>query len=355
MSVISNDIIPTYLWIGPLSLPDMDRRTFLTVTGFGAGLAGCLDSNSDGGPGTETEPMTENDTSAPGTSPAADSGGDSNSSGNASENDMSDNTTDTNENGTDDTESEADAEADESDQSGGSGRDVTFHSCSRATVSGTFEDGDVAFANTGFYDDGLYGDTLLEDGIEFGTDVAAPFSGTVRFEIGEGSNVSRQSNEIVVEIPNYGTDGTVITSLTTQRSDYMGVTGTHANPRASECLRELEPADSGESSDGDAAGDPTFEVSDLSTNTPINAGESLELRATIRNAGDAEATADVRFVVGHDPVQVDARSVTLAPGETTTVQFGYVTPLVDNDQEFPVRVESTGNSATESVLVYGTG
>lgn len=121
------------------------------------------------------------------------------------------------------------------------GRTIAFHSCARVTVTDTFEDGDIAYANTGFYDDGLYGDTILEDGVAFGDDVDAPFAGTVVFEIGAESGVTVESDRVVVEVPEYGSDGTVITSLTTRREDYRMGAPTHEHPRASECLEAIGP------------------------------------------------------------------------------------------------------------------
>lgn len=121
------------------------------------------------------------------------------------------------------------------------GRTITFHSRSRATVTGTFEDGDVAYANTGFYDDGLFGDTILEDGVAFGDDVGAPFSGTVVFEIGDEPGVAVESDRVVVTVSDYGSDGTVITSLTTRRADYRMGAPTHEHPRASEWLEAIGP------------------------------------------------------------------------------------------------------------------
>ncbi|MGM0387884.1 MAG: hypothetical protein ACQEP0_05060 [Natrinema limicola] len=212
----------------------MDRRTFIGATGIGVGLTGCLDTNrtdSSGGNGTgdatkprdSTDAATDSDERRVGTTDSSDTDGSSDGS------------------------SKTDAETDESDDPGDgtsdSKRDVAFDSCTRATVTGSFEDGDVALASTGFYDDGLYGNTLLEDGVVFGTDVDAPFSGTVVFEIADGSTVRERDGEIVVEISEYGSDGTVISSLTTRRADYERVTPTHENPHASDCLSDLAPDD----------------------------------------------------------------------------------------------------------------
>ncbi len=209
----------------------MDRRTFIGATGVGVGVTGCLDAGrTDPGGGNETTDGSETPESD-GTATGSDDG----RAGTADSNDTAVRT---------DGSGEADPESDESAETGDgtsdSNRDMTFDACSRATVTGTFEDGDVALASTGFYDDGLYGNTMLEDGVVFGDDVDAPFSGTIVFEIADGSRVRERDSEIVVEIPDYGSDGTVITSLTTRRTDYERVTPTHENPHASDCLSDLE-------------------------------------------------------------------------------------------------------------------
>ncbi|RZV10552.1 hypothetical protein BDK88_1721 [Natrinema hispanicum] len=209
----------------------MDRRTFIGATGIGVGVTGCLDANrtdSTGGNGTDdgTESYDSND---------AATGSDEGRAGTTESNG-----TDGRSDGSDTADAEPDESADPGEKATESKRDVAFDSCTRATVTGSFEDGDVALASTGFYDDGLYGNTLLEDGVVFGEDVTAPFSGTVVFEIADGSTVRERDNEIVVEISEYGRGGTVISSLTTRRTDYERVTPTHENPHASDCLSELE-------------------------------------------------------------------------------------------------------------------
>ncbi|SIR88362.1 CARDB domain-containing protein [Natronorubrum thiooxidans] len=279
----------------------MERRTLITA-GVGVGLAGCIN-------------MNQNETG---------NGNDSSDDGDA---------------GTDPPVDNGEATV------GNSGRDVTFHSCSRATVTGTFDAGDVAFASTDFYDEGLYGNTILENGVVFGEDVDAPFSGTVVFEITGDSNVREGTDEIGIEVPAYGSDGTVISSLTTRQADYQRVSATHGNPHASDCLEEISPAD---------GGDTTFVIDSLETNTPIDAGQYLEVRADVRNTGDAAGTQSVELVVGNDPERVEVQPVTLDPGAQTTVSMGYVTPRVENDQAFPVRVRSAGDSDERSVTVYGT-
>ncbi len=231
------------------------------------------------------------------------------------------------------------------------GRTIAFHSCARATVTGTFEDGDVAYANTGFYDDGLYGDTILEDGVAFGDDVDAPFSGTVVFEIGEGSGVTVEPDRVVVGVPEYGSDGTVITSLTTRREDYRMGAPTHEHPRASECLGAIE---SGGGSDDRDGAEAALVIDSLETNAPVDSGQSLEVRVAVRNSGATTGARELRLVVGHTPECVDARSLTLDSGDSATVVLGYETPPVDDDREVPIRVEVGEKAASQSVLVYGT-
>ncbi|RZH67764.1 hypothetical protein [Natrinema altunense] len=313
----------------------MNRRTFIGVSGIGFGLAGCLDADSD----TPTD-----------------------SNGSRSDSDLATG------NATDGATEEADRNADPStdteaetettgtgDDSGGESGDaeptVTFPSCTRAEVTGTFAADDVAFASTDFYEDGLYGNTMLEDGIVFGEDVAAPFSGTVAFEIGETAAVRESSDEVVVEIPPYGSDGTVISSLTTEREAYLTGGVTHGNPHARECLREIEADDDG---DTDAETPAAFEIVRFETNAPIDAGDFLEVSATIENTGGTDGTQPLELIVGHSSERVERRTVSLAAGERTTVTTGYETPRVDADQEVPVRIEAGDDAAERSVLVHGT-
>ncbi|WP_226479336.1 hypothetical protein [Natrinema amylolyticum] len=314
----------------------MERRAFIGVSGIGLGLAGCLNMNSTESDDTnesrsETDLATENETdeSAEKTGNETDSSTDS------------------------ETETDSEETGDESvDESTGSERTVTFPSCTRAEVTGTFEADDVAFASTDFYEDGLYGNTMIEDGVVFGEDVAAPFSGTVVFEISDTSAVQEGADEITVEIPEYGSDGTVISSLTTEREDYLTGGSTHGNPNGRECLREIEPDDGGDDTADEASA--TFEISSLETNTPIDAGEFLEVSATIENTGGADGTQDLVLIVGHSSERVERQAVSLEAGERTTLTTGYETPPVNTDQEFPVRIESDDDAAERSVLVYGT-
>ncbi|WP_226007234.1 hypothetical protein [Natrinema salinisoli] len=103
----------------------------------------------------------------------------------------------------------------------------------------------------------------------------------------------------------------------------------------------------------DAGSQGQLEVTGLETNTPVTGGERLEVTATLENTGNGPAGRDVELVVGHDPTTVDTQSVTVDEGDTTTVSLGYETYPVENDDEFPVRVRTGDDTASQSVLVHG--
>ncbi|MFP8955853.1 hypothetical protein ACLI4Y_03930 [Natrialbaceae archaeon A-CW3] len=254
---------------------------------------------------------------------------------------------DSDENGTNDAEDEANGDDEESDDENGSGDGdptVRFDGCTRVEVTGSFTEDDVVYASTGFYDDGLYGNTRLEDGVTFGRDVEAPFSGTVVLELGDDRDVAVGRDEIVVTIPEYGSDGTVITGVTTDPDDAAVAGTTHENPHASACLEEIE-ADSV---------DARFVVDILDTTAPVDSGEYLEVTAEIRNVSDVDGSQEIRLLVGHDAEVVDRRTVDLQSGMTDTVRLGYETASIERDQEFPVTVETADDGDTETVLVYGS-
>ncbi|SEV82791.1 COG1361 family protein [Natrinema salifodinae] len=112
----------------------------------------------------------------------------------------------------------------------------------------------------------------------------------------------------------------------------------------------------GDGNDGDdGTGQASFAVSITGTNAPVAGGERLSVTATVENAGDAAGTHDVELVVGRTPEVVDAASMSLAPGETTTVSLGYETYPVRNDDTFPVTIRSPQTSDTRTVTVRGSG
>ncbi|WP_239641841.1 CARDB domain-containing protein [Haloterrigena salina] len=367
----------------------MNRRKFIAATSVGVGMAGCLTGNGtdDGDNGTDDDGTNDANIDVNDTEEGSHSS-DPGTDGNGSQNDSNESSADSEPNESDDSTGDDtdETDGDENETDDPSGRTTSFESCERATVSGSFADGDVAFASTGFYDeDGLFGNTVIEDGVVFGDDVDAPFSGTVAFEIGGGSGVSEGSDEIVVTVPDYGGVGTVITSLTTEQADYAAGAPTTPNPHADDCLSELEAeagggdngsdeneTDDDSESDGDDSGSDaddngsdgddngsggdaaaSFAVSILSTNSPVDAGGYLEGTVEVRNTGGAAGSATVDLVVGHDPTTVESRSVSLEAGERTTFTMSYQTPPVASDQQFPVRVETADDSDQQTVRVRG--
>jgi len=100
--------------------------------------------------------------------------------------------------------------------------------------------------------------------------------------------------------------------------------------------------------------DTELEVAIVDTNTPVYAGEFLEVTADLENTGTTETTAMVEFVVGDDPEIADSEPVSLAADESTTLSLGYETPIVTADQSFPVRVVTDTAEAEQTVTVYGT-
>ncbi|WP_222918425.1 hypothetical protein [Natrinema sp. SYSU A 869] len=96
-----------------------------------------------------------------------------------------------------------------------------------------------------------------------------------------------------------------------------------------------------------------LEVTGLETDAPVTGGERLEVTATLSNTGDGPADREVELVVGHDPTTVDTQAVIVDAGETTTVSLGYETYPVENDDEFPVYVQTGDDTASQTVLVHG--
>ncbi|WIV68349.1 CARDB domain-containing protein [Natrialbaceae archaeon AArc-T1-2] len=96
-------------------------------------------------------------------------------------------------------------------------------------------------------------------------------------------------------------------------------------------------------------------VSITGTNDPVDAGEFLQVTATVRNTGDSQASGTARLLVGEDRDQVDSASVSLGAGGTSTVTLGYVTYPVRRDVSFPVIVATDDDEETRTVSVSGTG
>ncbi|WP_431359057.1 CARDB domain-containing protein [Halovenus amylolytica] len=91
-----------------------------------------------------------------------------------------------------------------------------------------------------------------------------------------------------------------------------------------------------------------FEVTITDTNSPVVAGETLEVTADIENTGDEEATQDIELDAG--ALGSDAASVTLDGGESTSVTLGVETEGGDAG-DYTATVASDDDSDTADVTV----
>lgn len=94
---------------------------------------------------------------------------------------------------------------------------------------------------------------------------------------------------------------------------------------------------------------PKLTVSVASTNSPVTGGETLDVAATITNAGDTSATQNVSLSV--DDIQRDSTSVELDGGETTQATLEWDTQTGDvGDRTITVASESDTASISATVL-----
>ncbi len=102
---------------------------------------------------------------------------------------------------------------------------------------------------------------------------------------------------------------------------------------------------------------PLLTIDIVETNDPVDAGETLEVVAEAENTGDmmmaGDPTQQLEFIVGEDPVVADTETVSVDWNETERVTLEYETYPVEQDDEFPVRVEGADDTAERSVLVSG--
>ncbi|WIV67496.1 right-handed parallel beta-helix repeat-containing protein [Natrialbaceae archaeon AArc-T1-2] len=99
---------------------------------------------------------------------------------------------------------------------------------------------------------------------------------------------------------------------------------------------------------------PSIDVVGLETDAPLEGGQYLTVRATLVNPDEETASSDVTVRVGSDSQAVDDDAVSIAPGETETVELGYETASVQQDVEVPVRVETDGDEGSTTVEVTAT-
>jgi surface glycoprotein (TIGR04207 family)/PGF-CTERM protein len=98
-------------------------------------------------------------------------------------------------------------------------------------------------------------------------------------------------------------------------------------------------------------GEPTgasFDVSDLSlSSTSVEAGEDVDVSATVTNSGDVEGNQTVSVLV--DGSEVDSQDVTLGANESTTVESTISTSDLSGD--VTVEVASADDSASTTLTV----
>jgi len=96
-------------------------------------------------------------------------------------------------------------------------------------------------------------------------------------------------------------------------------------------------------------GDPAFSITDLTTNAPLTAGETLTVDAEIENTGAVDDTQTVALDV-FDRTEVDTVSVSLAAGESTTTTLRWDT-ILEESGEGNITVRSTDSEQTASILI----
>ena len=102
--------------------------------------------------------------------------------------------------------------------------------------------------------------------------------------------------------------------------------------------------------DDEGDGDVTI----VETNDPVDTGDVLEVTARVENATDSEISRDVELIVGYDPERVDSETVTVAGGETESVDLEFETATVRRTQTFPARVETEDDADERTVEAIGT-
>ncbi|RKD97999.1 DUF7282 domain-containing protein [Halopiger aswanensis] len=157
---------------------------------------------------------------------------------------------------------------------------VEFVNCSRAEVTGSFEEGDTVIVATGFYESGGFGNSMGEYALSVGENIEGPVEGTVVFETGEDFGVSETDDGAYVEVPQ-GQFGSAITGIASP--DALAGSIDYPNPDASECLEQVRPEQ------------PEIGVEET---TPTDDGETIEVTFGYENPNDAPLFVDSAFVEG---------------------------------------------------------
>ncbi|WP_049921359.1 DUF7282 domain-containing protein [Halopiger djelfimassiliensis] len=204
---------------------------------------------------------------------------------------------------------------------------VEFVDCSRAEVTGSFEDGDTIIVATGFYESGGFGNTMGEYAITVGEDVDAPLEGTIVFETGTAFTVSETDEGAIVEVPE-GAFGAAITGIVSPDATPGEID--HPNPDAGRCIAEVRP-----------------ELPAITVEETTSTADAIEVTFGYENPNDAALLVGSEFIEG---TTADEPITELEPGDGEfTVEW---TP--ETDDERLVWAVDMDNYDYEEVLTAAT-
>ncbi|EMA33386.1 hypothetical protein [Halobiforma nitratireducens] len=103
--------------------------------------------------------------------------------------------------------------------------------------------------------------------------------------------------------------------------------------------------------DGDEQPGGPMTISIRTTNSPVPAGETLEVIVDLENGGTTYREDVLELIVGDDPELVDTQPVSLEGGETGAATLEFETYPVRREQRFPVRVVGSDDEAETTVEV----
>ena len=113
-----------------------------------------------------------------------------------------------------------------------------------------------------------------------------------------------------------------------------------------------DDGDDGDGNESDGGTEPAapvdFQLSGVSDDGPVTAGDTLDLTATVENVGDQQGSQTVSLSV--DGVERDSQSLTLAGGESQQVTLSWETAAGDAGN-YTATVETANDSAGTSVSV----
>ncbi|MDY7081333.1 MAG: CARDB domain-containing protein, partial [Halobacteria archaeon] len=174
----------------------------------------------------------------------------------------------------------------------------------------------------------------------------------VRFEykIDEGTRVAFSAGRRTRTEVSDGTTSQVRVGVFRFFSDMEYPLEVEASVRGGQtCSGEIPDANSSVRLCDKQPSDPAnFAVTGLSTNSPVTAGETLTVDATIENTGDKSGTQNVELAV--DGSTVASQSVTLAGGESQSVSFDWTTSTGDVGSH-NIEVSSDDDTASTTVTV----